>query len=322
MWNHSNSKDFRLKTQSGPKMCKNPQLSYMHEGIKQEIWVKIKNCLLWDFKPDSTFFGENSLKQKKWAFFPTQKLLGWFEVSFQSSPCPTPKIMLLNHSHLCFHPSAGISRGLAEVPGSFIIPLILTLWYHTISSSLLALTDLQHCALNTLSKLTASEARSRRKTWSWRSQSPKAALSSITRCSTWGLLSGKQDTWKVSPSTKPTQLILPILFTNPLSFQLLCPATKCTPKGAIQPPKRRHLMPLYVPSSTLPGLHLLQKDTRPLDYINQRWDDIHQPSTAVSDTPGHLKLALLIYVRENKLLSNLSFCKIYARLHFRSWTYI
>ena len=42
-----------------------------------------------------------------------------FETSFRSSPYPTPKITLPNHSPLCFHPSAGISGGLAEVPGSF-----------------------------------------------------------------------------------------------------------------------------------------------------------------------------------------------------------
>lgn len=230
--------------------------------------------------------------------------------------------MLLNHSHLHFRPSAGISKGLVEVPGNFITPLILTIWYHTtISRSLLTLTDVQHCALTTLSNLSASEAWSRGKTWCWRSQSPKTTLSPITRCSsTRGLLSEKQDTWKVSPSTKATQLILPILFTNSLSFQLLCPITKCTSKAAIQPPKHKHLMPLYIPSSTLPGLYLFQKDMRPLDYISQPLDHIHQPWTAVSDTSGHLKLALLIYIRENKLLSNLSFCKIYARLHFSSLT--
>jgi len=30
-------------------MHKNPQLSYMHEGTKREIPVKIKTCLHWDF---------------------------------------------------------------------------------------------------------------------------------------------------------------------------------------------------------------------------------------------------------------------------------
>lgn len=49
--------------------------------------------------------------------FPPWELLGWFEISFQSSPCPAPKMLLLNHP-IC--PSAGISRGWAEVPGSFV----------------------------------------------------------------------------------------------------------------------------------------------------------------------------------------------------------
>lgn len=155
------------------------------------------------------------------------------------------------------------------MPGSFITPLLLTIWYHTtISISLPTLTNLQHCALTALSNLNASEAWSRGKTWCWRSQSPKGTLFSITRCRTWHLLSGTH-TWKVSPSTKPTQLILPILFTNSLSFQHLYPITKRTPKGAIELPKHRHLMPLYIPLSTLPGLHLLQKDTKTLDYISQ-----------------------------------------------------
>lgn len=93
------------------------------------------------------------------------------------------------------------------MPGSFITPLLLTIWYHTtISISLPTLTNLQHRALTSLSNLSASEAWSRWKTWCWRSQSPKGTLFSITRCRTWHLLSGTQIPGRYHPP--PSQLSL------------------------------------------------------------------------------------------------------------------